>query len=190
MWLYAFVLHQSFLAGISQIAASLPATYENKGNYTPRLYGPLPSFPTSGVREATVTQIENSIAKKLRDASVLKGLLPVDHLVAIFNQSSWLLLGLGFIASLLVFVLRWLPAVGQALCYTALAINAYFLGTALAQPAIPRYPLPMQGSVLAMLLLAAVLAIVCVRKIYISNRERLLRGFTRIFHLGSEQNAT
>lgn len=188
MWLYVFVPNQDFLANTNAIAASQSAISNGKNIHAPQLQGSLSQSGVSVEREATVTRIRNSIVSGLYNLSLLRGILPVNKLITVLNQISWLVLGLGLITSLLVFVLRWLPAIGKALCYTALTLNAYFLGTALAQPAIPRYAVPMQGVVLVLLLIVAVLIITAVHKVIIVNKERVLRGLATLSHLG-ERNA-
>lgn len=188
MWPYVFASRDELLTGIGQAASSQIAFYLDKTVYKPGLYGPMPVFQTSPEREAAVTNIGNSVVKKSYDLSTLRGLLPIDGLVILISQSPWLLLGLSLIASLLVFALRWLPPGWVAFCYTGLILNAYFLGTALAQPALLRYAVPMQGPVLTLLLLAAVLVIVAVRNAVVANQGKLLQGFATFFHPGSDRN--
>lgn len=188
MWPYVFASGDSLLTGISEVASSQSRFYLDKIVYKPGLYGPMPTFQTTPEREAAVADIGDSMAKKSYDLSTLRGVLPVDRLVMLINQNPWLLLGLSLIASLLIFVARWLPPAGLAFCYTGLILNSYFLGTALAQPALLRYAVPMQGPVLALLLLSAVLAIVAARNAVAANKARLVQGFATIFHPGGDRN--
>lgn len=180
MWGDVFESTPTVLEGVNDMAASQPAAYSNKTIYTQQLYGPLPAFQSVTERAATVSRIQGSSLTKLHDLLTLQGMLPIDRLVAIINQFTPLVIGIGILASLLLFGLRWIPPAAQAFCYTGLFVNAYFLGTALAQPALFRYAMTMQGAVLALLLMGAFLVIVSVYHLFASKKKKILAGIRAI----------
>lgn len=72
---------------------------------------------------------------------------------------------LAFVASALLLAARQLSPAALAFSYAGLCLNAYFLGTALAQPALERYASPMQGVAAALVVTGAWLAARTVRRV-------------------------
>jgi len=176
MWLDVFESMPGFLDGASKMAASQPAAYGNKTIYTQKLFGRLPTFESKSKRETTVSRIQSSTVRKAHDLLMLQGLLPVNKVAVIINKYTLLVIGIGIIASLLLFGLHWIPPNARAFCYTGLFVNAYFLGTALAQPALFRYAMTMQGIVLALLLIGALLVARTVYHQFVVKRKELIAG--------------
>lgn len=180
MWGNVFESTPTVLEGVNDMAASQPAAYSDKTIYTRQLYGPLPAFQSATERSATVSRIQGSSLTKLHDLLTLRGILPIDRIVAVINQFPLLLIGIGIIASLLLFGLRWISPAAQVFCYTGLFVNSYFLGTALAQPALFRYAMVMQGAVLALLLIGAFLVIANVYQLLVSKKQKMFAGIQAI----------
>jgi hypothetical protein len=161
MWLYAFaapikLLQGDFLLGANNRAESLLSAYapsfsaDFKGYLS--LLGPLPPFKTIEQRTLVVSRIDESTVKKLFDLLTLRDLAEIVSR-NLLERNAVIMLGFGLLSGLLVFRLPAWSTAARAFCYSGLCLNAYFLGTALAQPALPRYAWTMQGVEAAFLLI-------------------------------------
>jgi hypothetical protein len=151
------VLGQSgdLLGAAQRVAYYLPQAYGPPGSYATVL-APIPTFATEGQRAALVSRIEESTAKRAIDLAVLRD--PVETLARAGPRLALAFFAVGLFASLIVFRFARASAAAKAFCYCALCLNAYCLGTALAQPSILRYAWAAQGLLAAMLTLGAWLA--------------------------------
>jgi len=153
LWRDAFGAPNDFLRGVHDIAGMLPAAYNPARNSYLEMLAPLPPFKSEAERWGHVAAFEGSPLRRLLDLATLRegtGWIRKE----IFNDSPRSMLALGILASLLVLFARRASSATLALCYTALGVNAYFAGTALAQPSLVRYAEVMQGALAALLVLA------------------------------------
>lgn len=163
MWKSFFDTTPDFLDGARDKALSLPADYQSLPNNGRQLSLPSVSPESIALRVIKASSVRISGLKTALDFLVLRKNLPFDRLFASMNYSGFALgvglAAIGLLTCLLVFGLRWIPPAARALCYTGLVINAYFLGTALAQPALYRYAQPLQGVEIALLVMSACLVV-------------------------------
>jgi len=152
MWRGVFAAGTDFLSGVNIRAESLLASYDPKSNGYLALLAPPPPFKSVSERQAIVSGIDNSAGKKLFDLVTLRVLSEwVGQYV--LHRHTVLMSSIGIFACLLAFRLSQLSSASKAYCYSGLCLNAYFLGTALAQPSLYRYAWTMQGVMATMLLL-------------------------------------
>jgi hypothetical protein len=151
LWRDSFQPDVDFLKGSDARAGWLPVAYSpERGSYTKTL-GPRLPFLTPLERHDLVAGFEDSTLKKIADALTFPKLA--------YGTGKWLyrhplvLFLFALAACLLVFRLSRISPAASACCYAALTLNAYFLGTALAQPSLARYAWTMQAVVAAMVLL-------------------------------------
>lgn len=150
MWDYSFRDRKDFLSGANSRAEFTPSVVP----------GNLVNFPlskTPSVREAILSRIQDTPGKKVIDFLSMSDFFSYVNIT--IDRYSRLVLIISLIASSLVFRLRIMSPAAKTFCYTALLVNAYFLGTALAASALPRYAYPMQGAVAALIFLGLVLVI-------------------------------
>lgn len=118
---------------------------------------PVPPPRSTEARARDLLRLQDSPAKKFWDLATLRPALEPAPAWA-YRHPEWML-ALGLLASLLVIASYRLPPAARAFSYCALCINAYLLGTALAQPSLARYAVVMQGLMAAMVVLGAYLAV-------------------------------
>jgi hypothetical protein len=150
MWRYVFN-GQDFMRGIYYYADLLPTLYTQNNRYWQRKLGysadQIKNFdpPLMGL------ELKNSVGGKFVNLITLQNLL--KHGVYKLNFLPQIMLGFSLIACFLVFRLHRLSPATVAFCYGGLLMNAYFLGHALAQVALDRYAMLMQGIAFAVLIL-------------------------------------
>lgn len=153
LWRDAFSYAFNFVPGTRGRADWLHDAYDPAlTGYRARL-GPLPPFPTRQAALAIEATIEQSPWRRLVDLVTLRQ--PLEWLAGLMSRhaAAVVLFSIGLCS--LVFRSRSLPPAALASCYGALIANAYFLGTALAQPSLHRYAWAMQGVIAASFVLAA-----------------------------------
>lgn len=152
LWKFVFS-SQDFLQGIIAASEFLPAAYRANNNYYLNLLHPKP-FPETPELAEAIGEIEDHPLRALQDILLfrqLTGKFIFDKL----RDFAELVIVASLIGSLGFYWLMKRHPAAAAFSYTALMTNAYFLGHALAQPAMERYAATMQGVAIAMLVLGA-----------------------------------
>ena len=153
LWRDAFSGGTDFVQGAAMRGGYVASQYDQSNGYYRTMLAPVPPIAGEEARAATAKRIADSGAKRFIDLVTLQDL--ANGLGIAAYRAPWMLLALGLAASFLIFVFRRLGPAAAGLCYVALCANAYFLGTALAQPSLNRYAWPMQGVIAALVMLAA-----------------------------------
>lgn len=158
LWRITFVPGSDFLAMVDQRASYLPDAYDPARNGYRAMLAPLPALRTSEARQASISRFLD--APEGRFVRLVTLQVPSATLVSrLLHSLPLLILAAGLIASALVFGARRLPPPAVAFTYAGLCLNAYFLGTALAQPALDRYSSAMQGIAATLVVLGAWVAV-------------------------------
>jgi hypothetical protein len=131
--------------------ASVHGAYNPAENGFHELLGPFRPFPSAEETGRRAEQLLQGRLARFVDELTL-GDFGKD-MAKYFRRNPLGPLITALVASLLVFRLPSLWPAAQALCYCALVLNAYFIGTALAQPSLSRYSFPMQAVVAAQICL-------------------------------------
>ena len=153
MWRDVMSPAGDLLRAINYRADSLHAGYDPAASGYAAMLAPLPPMKPPAQRWEVVMRLEASPPWRLLDLLTLRDGVQLFGARVAYGMP-YVLFAIAVAASMLVFRLGRLSPAAQALCYCALCTNAYFLGTALAQPSLVRYAAVMQGVVAAMLLLA------------------------------------
>jgi hypothetical protein len=162
MWRDTFVSPGDFVLGMNHAAESLFSAYDPaRGSYAEML-APLPRFRTLAERWPTVDRFFESPLRRALDLSTARP--GMQGILEAFYRFPAIVWGTSICACVLLFRFRRLDSPAQALCYMSLCLNAYFLATALAQPALVRYASVMQGLAGASVALACMAAVSAVQR--------------------------
>jgi hypothetical protein len=152
LWHFTFLYPEVFSDGVATRAALVAADYSDN----PSIYGAPRVSLSPDQRAAQLLGIKDSVGHQLYDLATLHGIWTNAFVRAVLEWPPFLI-GLGLVACAYIFGLSKRSPATQAFCYTALVVNAYYLGQALAQPALIRYAIVMQGAVGALLCLGGFL---------------------------------
>lgn len=156
LWRDTFAARTGVLHGAMYRASSLPSVYDPARTPSLAVPGRLPSFKSPDEIAAVVARIEELPLSRMVDAMTLRDFFG-NVVLGIPNKFPLPMFGVGMLGCLVVFRLARAGVEARAFCYLALFLNAYFLGTALAQPTLVRYAITMQGIMAAMIVLGVVL---------------------------------
>jgi hypothetical protein len=152
LWRDAFAPGNDILLGANYLAEALPTAYDPARNAYLALLGPLPPFKGGIERWSVISRVLKSPSKRLFDLVTLREGAE-DFVAKVGHRYPMAIFVISLLGCLLVLRFPRLSPGSKAFCYCALCINAYFLGTALAQPSLVRYAAGMQGLLAAMLAL-------------------------------------
>lgn len=170
LWRDAFAWRPGFVYGVLNRANWLPQAYDPKVNIYLQLLGPLPPFkPPHEVYEIART-IEDSALSHLLDLVLARDFVQKTVLFLPYKMPR-VMMAISLVGCLLAFRLRKAGPLLRAYSYVALCLNAYFVGTALAQPSLVRYAAAMQGLLAALLVLSAAFALWHARRAWRSRRR-------------------
>jgi hypothetical protein len=150
MWRYMFI-GQDSLQGMNYYASLLPTIYTQNNRYWQRKLGFSANQINDFSLKDTGLELENSVASRAVNILTLQNVLKYG--IYALRSLPLVMLGVSLIACFLVFRLYRLSPAAVAFCYGGLVMNAYFLGHALAQVALDRYAMLMQGMAFAVLIL-------------------------------------
>lgn len=158
LWRDTFAARSSVPQGAMQRANWLPSAYDPAQTPYVGILGPPPQFKSPEELAAVVARIEESPLSRVIDMVTLRDFFGSVAL-RIPNKFPVFMFAVGLFGCLSVFRLWRASVEARAFCYLALCLNAYFLGTALAQPTLLRYAMTMQGIMAAMIVLGTGLAL-------------------------------
>jgi SAM-dependent methyltransferase len=165
-------------ARVDDLAAAL-----GSGTYG-RFFPTGASLPTQAQRTSALARVDDSPSSRLVALMTLRDPL-LAAVVPALNRASEAIFVIALAFSAAVLVAGRLGASAQAACYIALAMNAYFLGSALAQPVLVRYSWPMQGLMTAFVALAAWTVLGCLAR---ARRAALVKFSVERFTSGSRMS--
>lgn len=151
LWKFVF-LNQDVLRGTNSLADLLPSAYLVADGFYLKLLNVKEKLPDSSSRAEFLRTIESSFLYAMQDFLLVRTWVSAYPFTMLYDYAE-IVIGLSLLGVAAAYWLMKLHPTTAAFSYVALCVNAYFVGHALAQPALERYAATMQGVVIALLVL-------------------------------------